>query len=91
MDYNEARDDGVVVASFVIICTSLQTDTMPVLHHLFLEAGCPSCHRTNNVKALKEYIQPVHKKYTLHNPNILADQKCEFDTNTCKITSAASF
>jgi len=37
-----------------IICTLLQTDnhtsTPP---HRFLEAGCPSCHPTNNVKALK--------------------------------------
>jgi len=28
--------------------------TTPVLHHSsFLQAGCPSCHRTNSVKALK--------------------------------------
>jgi len=27
---------------------------MPVLHHSgFLQAGCPSCHPTNSIKALK--------------------------------------
>jgi len=36
-----------------IICTLLQTDT-PVPHHSrFLQAGCPSRHPTNNIKALK--------------------------------------
>jgi len=36
------------------VCTSLQTDnhaSTPLLS--FLEAGCPSCHPTNSVKALK--------------------------------------
>jgi len=36
------------------VCTSLQTDnhasTPPLV---FLQAGCPSCHPTNSVKALK--------------------------------------
>jgi len=39
-----------------IICTSLQTDnhasTSPVTTQ-FLQAGCPFCHPTNSVKALK--------------------------------------
>jgi len=26
---------------------------MPTPHHSFLQAGCPSCHPTNSVKALK--------------------------------------
>jgi len=37
------------------VCTSLQTDnhaSTPPLR--FLQAGCPSCHPTNSVKALKE-------------------------------------
>jgi len=35
------------------VCNSSQT-TMPTSHHLvFLQAGCPSCHPTNSVKALK--------------------------------------
>ena len=36
------------------VCTSLQTDnhaSTPLLS--FLQAGCPSCHPTNSVKALK--------------------------------------
>ena len=36
------------------VCTSLQTDnhaSTPLLS--FLQAGCPSCHLTNSVKALK--------------------------------------
>jgi len=36
------------------VCTSLQTDnhvSTPTL--CFLQAGCPSCHPTNSVKALK--------------------------------------
>ena len=39
-----------------IICTSLQTDnqtTTTVPHHSVLQAGCPLCHPTNNIKALK--------------------------------------
>ena len=33
-----------------IICTSLQTDNHATQ---FLQTGCPSCHPTNSVKALK--------------------------------------
>jgi len=32
------------------VCTSLQTEPH---HSSFLQAGCPSCHPTNSVKALK--------------------------------------
>jgi len=36
------------------ICTSLQTDNHDSTSPLsFLQAGCPSCHPTNSVKALK--------------------------------------
>jgi len=36
------------------ICTSLQTDSHASTPPLsFLQAGCPSCRPTNNVKALK--------------------------------------
>jgi len=38
-----------------IICTSLQTDDHAIISPLsFLQAGCPSCHPTNSVKALKD-------------------------------------
>jgi len=41
------------------VCTSLQTDNHASTPSLcFLQAGCPSCHPTNSVKALKE--QPVN-------------------------------
>jgi len=38
--------------------------TMPAPHHLvFLQAGCPSCHPTNSVKALKASIWHItHSK-----------------------------
>jgi len=36
------------------VCTSLQTDSHASIPPLsFLQAGCPSCHQTNSVKALK--------------------------------------
>jgi len=36
------------------VCTSLQTDNHTSTPPLsFLQAGCPSCHPTNSVKALK--------------------------------------
>ena len=39
-----------------VICTLLQTDNHASTSSLkFLRAGCPSCHPTNSVKALKEY------------------------------------
>jgi len=43
------------------VCTSLQTDnhaSTPLL--TFLQAGCPSCHPTNSVKALKEQALKEH-------------------------------
>ena len=40
-----------------IICTSLQTDNHASTSSLkFLQVGCPSCHPTNSVKALKAVI-----------------------------------
>jgi len=39
------------------VCTSLQTDNHASTPPLsFLQAGCPSCHPTNSVKALKAQI-----------------------------------
>jgi len=41
------------------VCTSLQTDNHTSTPPLsFLQAGCPSCHPTNSVKALKEQLMP---------------------------------
>jgi len=55
------------------ICTSLQTDnhaSTPLLS--FLQAGCPSCHPTNSVKALKAlYLTTSHLAKMAH--RILCD------------------
>jgi len=56
LDFNEARDSEWQwhQLGHMQVCTSLQTDdhaSTPPLS--FLQAGCPSCHPTNSVKALK--------------------------------------
>jgi len=56
-DFTEARDSEWQRHQLgrMQVCTSLQTDnhaSMPPLLS-FLQAGCPSCHPTNSVKALK--------------------------------------
>jgi len=39
------------------VCSSLQADNHASTAPLsFLQAGCPSCHPTNSVKALKAYF-----------------------------------
>jgi len=45
------------------VCTSLQTDNHTSTQPLFLQAGCPSCHPTNSVKALKaKYSHKIKQK-----------------------------
>jgi len=56
LDFAEARDSEWQWHKLgrMQVCTLLQTDTMPALHHSsFLQAGCPSYCPTNSVKALK--------------------------------------
>jgi len=57
LDFTEARDSEWQWHQLgrVQVCTSLQTDNHANTPPLsFLQAGCPSCHPTNNsVKALK--------------------------------------
>ena len=56
LDFIEARDSEWQwhQLGHMQVCNSLQTDTTPAPHHsVFLRAGCPSCHPTNSVKALK--------------------------------------
>jgi len=52
--------------------------TTPVPHHSsFLQAGCPSCHPTNSVKALKAaltYQQSIFKRY--HSDKDLSEFLC---------------
>jgi len=56
LDFTEARDSEWQwhQLSHMQACTLLQTDNHASTSPLsFLQAGCPSCHPTNSVKALK--------------------------------------
>ena len=56
LDFTEARDSEWQLDQLghMQVCTSLQTDNHARTPPLsFLQAGCPSCHPTNSVKALK--------------------------------------
>ena len=56
LDYTEARDSEWQwhQLGHMQVCTSLQTDNHAGTPPLsFLQPGCPSCHPTNSVKALK--------------------------------------
>jgi len=53
------------------VCTSLQTDNHTSTPPLcFLQAGCPSCHPTNSVKALKAHTKAQTLKKTKNEPKI---------------------
>jgi len=64
LDFTEARDSEWQwhQLGLMQVCNSLQTDnhasTPPLI---FLQAGCPSCHPTNSVKALKALYPKSHK------------------------------
>ena len=56
LDFTEARDSEWRwhQLGHMHVCTLLQTDNHASTSPLsFLQAGCPSCHPTNSVKALK--------------------------------------
>jgi len=56
LDVTEARDSEWQwhQLDHMQVCTSLQTDNHASIPPLsFLQAGCPSCHPTNSVNALK--------------------------------------
>ena len=56
LDFTEARDSEWqwLQLGHMQVCTLLQTDNHTSTPPLsFLQAGCPSCHPTNSVKALK--------------------------------------
>ena len=58
LDFTEARDSKWQrhQLGHMQVCISLQTDNLARTPPLsFLQAGCPSCHPTNSVKALKAY------------------------------------
>jgi len=54
LDFTEARDSEWQwqwhQLGHMQVCTLLQTDNH---HSVFFQVGCPSCHPTNSVKALK--------------------------------------
>ena len=55
---------AVASAGHMQVCTSLQTDNHASTSPLrFLQAGCPSCHPTNSVKALKAKKTNNFNKY----------------------------
>jgi len=56
LDFTEARDSEWqwYQLAHMQVCISLQTDNHASTPSLsFLQAGCPSCHPSNSVKALK--------------------------------------
>jgi len=62
LDFAEARDSEWQwhQLGHMQVCTSLQTDNHASTPPLsFLQAGCPFCHPTKSVKALKANIQPL--------------------------------
>jgi len=72
LDFTEARDSEWQWHQLgqMQVCISLQTDnhaSTPLLS--FLQAGCPSCHPNNSVKALKALLY-YHQQST----NKLKDQ-----------------
>jgi len=67
LDFTEARDSEWQwhQLGHMQVCTSLQTDNHASTPPLsFLQAGCPSCHSTNSVKALKDRMSRYHKGKT---------------------------
>jgi len=57
---------AVASAGLVQVYTSLQTDNHASNSPLsFLQAGCPSCHPTNSVKALKAPAHPLNNIKTI--------------------------
>jgi len=70
LDFTEARDREWQwhQLGHMQVCTSLQTDNHASTPPLgFLQAGCPSCHPTNSVKAQKANQQKkiIHCKKKL--------------------------
>jgi len=56
VNFTEARDSEWLwhQLDHMQVCTLLQTNNhASTRHSVFLHAGCPSCHPTNSIKALK--------------------------------------
>jgi len=71
LDFTEATDSEWQwhQLGHMQVCTAHQTDnhaSTPPLN--FLQAGCPSCHPTNNVKALKAALHHITDKKNFKKP-----------------------
>jgi len=67
LEFTEARDSEWQwhQLGHMQVCTSLQTDNHASTPPLsFLQAGCPSCHPTNSIKALKTNINKNYMAIT---------------------------
>jgi len=65
LDFTKARDSEWLwhQLGHMQVCTLLQTDnhaSTPLIS--FLQAGCPSCHPTNSVKALEVTLPEKEKR-----------------------------
>ena len=96
LDFNEARDDRVAVASSGAYANHLHLapDRQPrqYLPTHFLQARCPSCHPTNSIKvpkALRESWYPVYftKMQKIHasSTNAFIQQHSKNKAATCII------
>jgi len=66
LDFTGARGWQWHQLGHMQVCTSLQTDNHASTSPLsFLQAGCPSCHPTNSVKALKANSHTAIDQYLL--------------------------
>jgi len=69
LDFTEARDSEWQwhQLGHTQICISPQTDNHTSTHHCFLQDGCPDCHPTNSIKALK--ARTIAVKLQIFNAN----------------------
>jgi len=84
LDFTEARDSEWQwhQLGHMQVCISLQTDNNASTPPLsFLQAGCPSCHPTNSVKALKALspnsISPSNIRVSISQSHTI----CHFNLN----------
>ena len=70
LDFTEARDSEWQwhQLGHMQVCHLLQTTTPASHHSVFLQAGCPSCRPTNNIKALKATVCTEKVKKTPNSP-----------------------
>jgi len=68
LDFTEAREWVAVVSAGPYASLHLAPDTWPCQHpttQFFLQAGCPSCHPTNSIKALKAQYKQENNIYSI--------------------------